>query len=557
MAPFEGLLALADLEIESIVARDGELVLQARTRQVSARCPGCGTLSQRVHSYYTRHPTDLPIGDRPTRLCLRARRFRCLNPQCPRSTFAEALPGFLKRYSRRSMRLVAALEAVAFALGGQAGSCLAHHLKMPCSGATLLRLIRRAVTPACAPPRVIGIDDWAKQRGQVYGTILVDLERRRTIDLLSDRRAETLIAWLRQHPGVQVVTRDRSPEYRRAVETVWPHCEQVADRWHLFKNLGDALERLVIRHRPSLKPPPPLASSSPVLPSVALEIPVLRLPDHIRYGAEVRHERYIQREQLYGQMQALHAAGLKPGAIGRQLGVARNTVRSYLARGGPPPELHRLPPRPKRIDPYLPHLAQRWQVGCRTASQLWREICALGFQGPRPLVARWVRERREQPAPTTPPRFRSGFQSGMDTPTSPASGASGLALPDSRTLAWLLMRSPQALTPDQQVHLERLRTVEHLCVSHELAQRFLQLVRTHAVADLEPWLQQAAHTRIREWRALVGGLCQDLAAVRAALTSAWSNSQTEGQVNNLKLLKRQMYGRAKLDLLRARMLRPP
>jgi transposase len=119
------------------------------------------------------------------------------------------------------------------------------------------------------------------------------------------------------------------------------------------------------------------------------------------------------------------------------------------------------------------------------------------------------------------------------------------------------MRSPQALTPDQQGHLEHLRTVEHLRVSHDLAQRFLRLVRTHAVAELEPWLQQAAHTQIREWRALVGGLRQDLPAVRAALTSAWSNGQTEGQVNKLKLLKRQMYGQAKLDLLRARMLNPP
>ena len=219
MTPSQELLALADLEIERVLEQDGGLEIQARTRRASAPCPGCGTLSRRIHSYYTRRPADLPVGDRPTRFRLQVKRFRCLNPRCAQATFAEHLPGFLERYSRRSVRLVAALEAVAFALGGQAGCHLTQHLKMPCSGDTLLRLIRRAGQPPSDPPRVIGVDDWAKHRGQVYGTILVDLERRRTIDLLGDRRVETLMEWLRQQPGVQVITRDGSPEYRQAVET--------------------------------------------------------------------------------------------------------------------------------------------------------------------------------------------------------------------------------------------------------------------------------------------------------------------------------------------------
>jgi transposase len=191
------MLGLSGLEIDSVDVQDEVLEIGAHMPQLSAACPACGQSSSRVHSYYTRHPADLPAGHQPIRFYLSVRRFRCTNPQCSRVTFVEQVPDFLARYSRRSRRLTTALEAVAYALGGQGGTRLAQRLQMPCSADTLLRLIRKAPSPHVDTPRVIGVDDWAKQRGQVYGTIIVDLERRRTIDLLRDRQAETLIAWLR------------------------------------------------------------------------------------------------------------------------------------------------------------------------------------------------------------------------------------------------------------------------------------------------------------------------------------------------------------------------
>ncbi len=432
----ETVLALTGIEIESMVTDDLGVEVQARTRQRSAACPQCGDTSHHVHSYYRRHPADLPIGGRPARLRLRLKRFRCANADCPRLTFAEPLPSFLAPRSRRSLRLAAALEAVAFAVGGQAGSRLALRLQMPCSGDTLLRMIRKAPAPPAAPPRVIGVDDWAKQRGQVYDTLIVDLERRRTIDLLEDRQAETLMAWLRQQPSVQVMARDRSAEYRKAAESALPQCQQVADRWHLVKNLGDTLERLVTRHRRTLAPARPVAPApQPPQPHLAA-IPKVRESDHLRYGAAARHERHQQREQLLRAMQELLAKDVTQAEIARQLGVAPHTVRSYLARGGPPAEVSPRPPRPKLIDPFVKHLTQRWHAGCRNASALWREITALGFHGARSRVARWVRERREQPAPTTAPRFRATFQ----TPTAERVSlavvtAAPSDLPDSRRLA--------------------------------------------------------------------------------------------------------------------------
>ena len=557
MTPYEIVLALTGIEIESIVTNDLVMEVHARTSQRSATCPDCGNASHHVHSYYCRRPTDLPIGGRPARLRLRVKRFRCAHADCPRLTFAEPLPGFLARYSRRSLRLAETLEAVAFALGGQAGSRLAQRLKMPCSADTLLRMIRKAPAPPAESARVIGVDDWAKQRGQVYGTLIVDLERRRTIDLLEDRQAETLMAWLRQQPGVQVMARDRSAEYRKAAEKVLPQCQQVADRWHLLKNLREILERLVARLRRTLEPTQPVAPApQPPQPPFSA-IPRVRDSDELRYGAAARHERHQHREQLFHNMQQLLATGMATTAIARQLQVAPNTVRAYLARGGPPAEVSARPPRPKLIDPFVTHLTQRWQAGARNASALWRELKALGFRGARSRVARWVRERREQPAATTPPRFRTAFQTSTAEPASAKTTTLPTTLPDSRSLVWLLMRSRQELTPDQSSQLERLRQVARLSHSYDLAQQFLAMVRTRAAAQLEPWLQEAMRTGMREWQALATGMRQDLDAIRAALTSPWSNGQTEGQVNKLKLYKRQMYGRAKLDLLRARMLRPP
>jgi transposase len=467
-------------------------------------------------------------------------------------------PDLLARYSRRSVRLVTVQRAVAYALGGQAGSRLAQTLKFPCSGDTLLRLIRQAPRRPIEPPRVIGVDDWALRRGQVYGTILVDLERHRTIDFLEDRQAQTLATWLCQNPSVQILARDRLLDYRRAATKALPGCQQVADRWHLLKNLGEALERLVTRHWLKLRSPQqrPLSATDPQ--AGITDIPPVRPPDHLRYGSDARHEKYLEREQLFGQMQRWQMAGLPPSDIAHQLGVARNTVRAYLARGGPPPEVSRRLARPKRIDPYVPHLVQRWQAGCRNASRLWREISALEFRGPRSLVARWVRQRRERPAANTPPRYRATFESGAVLESQNASSASSpIELPGSRALAWLLMRSPAQLTPVETTHLERLRSLHPVRIAHDLAQRFLHIIRMHSVDQLAAWLDQTTECGVRELRVFANGLPQDLAAVEAALTSPWSNGQTEGQVNKLKLLKRQMYGRAGLDLLRIRILQPP
>ncbi|HET9471897.1 MAG TPA: ISL3 family transposase, partial [Usitatibacter sp.] len=269
------------LRLDAIAPEDGTITLVLSTIQVAPRCPECGEPAMRVHSGYVRSPGDLPCGGVPLRLKLHARRLYCDTGHCSRRIFTERLPGVLKPSARRTLRLAEALEAVAYELGGTAGARLADRLGMSTSRDTLLRRLKEAAPADAVVPRVLGVDDWAKRKGQQYGTILVDLERRCVIDLLPDRRAETLAAWLKEHPGVEIIARDRGGAYAQGAREGAPNAVQVADRFHLLQNLADALGEVLAGEHAALQeaaePPPPatenaglpVASPAPPDPSVA------------------------------------------------------------------------------------------------------------------------------------------------------------------------------------------------------------------------------------------------------------------------------------------------
>lgn len=253
---------LPGFEVDEVQERDGVIEIQAHSTSEAVICPACGQRSQHVHSSYQRSPADLPISNWRVRLCLTVKRYRCRAATCPKAMFAEALPDLLARHAQRTDRLTLGLGAVAFAVGGQAGSRLVHKLNMPTSGDTLLRIIRATPLPASEEPSVLGVDDWAQRRGRVYGTILVDLERHRVVDLLDDRTAETLATWLKTHTLIRVAARDRSTEYTRGITLGAPQAQPVADRWHLLVNLRAAVQRLLDRLRPELQALAPAKESA-------------------------------------------------------------------------------------------------------------------------------------------------------------------------------------------------------------------------------------------------------------------------------------------------------
>lgn len=551
MAPIELPISLPGLAVDEVSECNGVIQIMAHSLRAEAHCPACRQRSSRIHSHYQRSPADLPVSDRRVRLRLTVRRFRCLTPGCQKATFAERLPELIVPHAQRTERLNTALSAVAFALGGQAGQRLAARLRMPVSGDTLLRIVRRTPEPAADCPRVIGVDDWAQRRGRVYGTILVDLERRRVTDLLSDRTAETLAEWLKAHTSVQTVARDRSGEYARGIALGAPKAVQVADRWHLLVNLRQAFERLLDRLRPELQ-----VLQTTKTPEKSSAIPVRRRRHRSWSEVQARDGRRARQLALHEKVHRLHRAGHNIRAIARRLHLSRTTVYRYLSMSRWPEPAARKR-RPSMLEPFVDYLTRRWHEGCRNAVQLWREIRARGYPGTRRQVTQWVYERRASPARTTPTKYVAP-QARSGKPLFTLDEAADQApLPVSRRLVWLFLRPPEQIEPTDLTLREQLLAHPRLAQAQGLAQDFQRLVRERRSRGLPGWLKACETSAIPELVNFATGLRQDYAAVKAALRSPWSNGQTEGHVHRLKLLKRQMYGRAHFDLLRLRCLHPP
>jgi transposase len=524
----------AGLVIDRLLPGPDRIVLLARPRSPEARCPSCDRSSARVHSAYLRRLADLPWQGRVVELRVRVRRFRCVRAECRRSIFAERLPQVATARARRTSRLCDAQRHIGLALGGEPGSRLAGRLAMPVSGDTLLRLVRATgAEPAVAPHvRVLGVDDWAWRRGQRYGTILCDLERRRVVDLLPDRSGETLAAWLRRHPGVTVVARDRAGAYADGIRTGAPDAVQVADRWHLLRNCTDALQQVLDRHHRLLREAGRRVAAGP---AEALPPPAPRPPTKVERG---QRERYAKRRDRFAESARLRREGLTLQAIAERLQTGRSTVRRWLRRGHAP--TWRKGRRAGIVDPHAEYLRRRLAEGCGNATQLWREIRARGFAGQAVVVRAYVARLKAAgpgaaPAATSALRARPPWRvpSARQTARLLTAEPADLAAPDRAFLAALADRSPE-------VH-----------AAGGAAKAFAALVKARDAEALEPWLAAA------EGGPLAGfaeGLRRDLSAVRAALALPWSTGPVEGQINRLKLLKRQMYGRAGLDLLRGRLL---
>jgi transposase len=524
----------AGLAVEQVVVNSDRVLVAVHARAATASCPLCRRRSRRVHSRYIRHLGDLPWQGRIGHLDLQIRRFRCSAPKCPRRIFAERLPEVALPRVRRTIRLAEAQRRIALHAGGEAGARLASRLAMPVSGDTLLRLIRVAPVPVVPSPRVIGIDDWAWRRGRRYGTIIVDLENEnRPIDLLRDRKAETVEAWLKAHPGIEIVARDRAGSYADGVRAGAPDAVQVADRWHLLRNLGDAVSGILDRHHRSIRA---AAKTATAITTTMMTVPVAPFTPRPPTRSEQRKlDRQAARQARFDEVAALHARGWSQSAISRSTGLDRSTIRTWLQAGRPPSWSK--PAYGSAVDIHADYLRQRWNEGCTNTVRLWREIRDRGYPGRPKSVQEWVRYK---------------LRRGDPMPAGQAPSASPWKAPSGRRAAWLVVADAGEIDDTARKFVDALLAgTPDIAPVIVLAREFRAMVREKQADKLDQWLMAAQATPLAGF---ASGLRRDLAAVRAGLSLPWSTGPVEGQISRLKTIKRTMCGRAGFDLLRHRVL---
>ena len=542
---------------DALLVGDDGLTIRVVAEETDVHCPVCGGPAARVHRRATRTLADLPWAGVTVRLQVRIRKVFGENPACPRRIFRERRAGIAAVAARRTDRQRAALRDLAVARGGAAGARMAARRGMRLSPDTRLRLIRAAPAAARPTPAGLGVDDGAIPTGLTSGTIRIDRERHRPVDVLPDRSRASLAAWLKAHPGVAVIARDRGGASAAGARDGAPDAVPVADRWRLGDTLADVWENVFRGKGAGLQAAATTLGeharvaaaerTGAAAPSSSASHEVSQgkrrhpRPERWRERAAVAAAAGVARRQATDdQAQTLPAKGASVAQSARTVGIARRTVSRSLREGPPQRKRHRVHGRQRVLAPDEPSLRKRWHEGCRMATVRWREIRAQGVASSLTTVQRFVAQlRREGPPLTARPR----------TALTTAHG------PPPRLVAALVLRRPERRTAEQRTYRHLLRAEDAaIATAVDLAEDFLVMRRRREGARLPDWLAAAEARGVDALPRFAGKLRVDQDAVQAGLTLRWSNGQTEGHVTKLKLIKRQGYGRAKVDVLRQRVL---
>lgn len=495
--------------------------------------------------------SDLPWAGIPVKVNLLVFRYYCRNENCGRKIFTERFSEQLKPYARRISRLTGHLNRIGCALGGNAGSKLACCMGMPVSSSTLLRIIYQIEDSVeISTPRILGVDDWAFRKGHNYGTILVDLEKGKPIDLLPDREAETLANWLKEHPGVEVISRDRASFYKDGATQGAPQAIQVADRWHVLKNVREMLKKVFEANRQAItqatkelleeqeKGEAPESTPKANYQGITAEgsssegLQPGGLPAETA-GSKQQAPVKTQRELDYERVKQLHAQQAKVSDIARKVNISRTTVYKYINADSFP----EASPKKCFLTPYLSYLCKRIEAGLKKV-ELYDEIVAQGYQGTYRNFCQTVSQYfpDHQPYATGPEPDHLK----MYTP---------------HQLSYQMIKSKDKHSGELKSLYKNLFEISpSIKKATELSWQFCQIVRHRKADEFDDWLAQMEDSGLIPLVNFATGVRKDYDAIKNACTLEWSNGQVEGQVNRLKNIKRQMYGRAGFKLLRKRIL---
>lgn len=553
-------LALGDgLIVEQVIEEAHQFIVQVRSTMPASCCPLCGGHSDFIHSQYQRRLADVPCAGRAVQLHLTVRRFSCHNASCARAIFTERLSYLAQPRAQMTKRLRETLCLLGFAVCAEKTARLAPQLGMKGSASTVLRLQRAAALVPPGPFTKIGLDDFAFRRGKTYGTIVVDLETHRVIEVLPDRTVETVAAWLAAHPEITVISRDRASDYATAATLGAPQAIQICDRWHLVKNLSEYVTTFLARmrvqiHQASQEQAPPREEDPEAeaqwlkreAEEQAQDARRLARRAHKTVQEQIRDTRKAERLDQYQQILTLKTQGLSSYDIAPRVGLSARTVRQWLADGVNTQPRRR---RPSPLDAYAPYLRKRWEEGEQRGVKLSQEIREKGYTGSERAVHRYVGRWRSPRTGTDDPRPRNHRPRKTAPPPGPFDEC------QAKQAVWLYMRIPEKLTATEKEQLAFLKGVHPaLEVAYDLVQAFLAMVHDRTGEKLDAWLGQVRASQIPELIRFGKGIERDKAPVQAALQLPYSNGVVEGHVHRLKLVKRQGYGRAAFPLLRKRVL---
>jgi transposase len=481
--------------IEGIGSEGDRVVIRAAVAAPTGQCPGCGSVSTRVHSRYQRTLADAAIAGRVVTVQLVVRRFFCPNRDCSATTFAEQVAGLTVKWSRRTSRLTSMLVAIGLAMAGRAGARLAGQLGLPAGRDTLIRLVRRLPDPPNSPVAILGVDDFAVRRGHRYGTVLVDLDTRRPIDLIDGRDGDTLAAWLRARPLPQIICRDRAGGYAEGARQGAPAALQVADRFHLWQNLGQAVEKDLSAIRRDLAAS--LASEAATEPSGRAPAVV----DHreLKVVRRFRHQ--------HAAVHRLLKQGLSKSAIGRELGLHPATVGKFADAETVDPLIAKNQQRSSILDGYHEHLHRRWNDGIRNGAQLTREIAELGYPGTEQQVQRYLRRFRT----------RTGHMP-VPAPRPPAV----------RDMTRWIMTDPANLATDDTTRLHQLgkRSKDLRRLANHVEDFAVMMTRLEG-HRLEKWINTVENDSLTAIASFGRNLRRDIDAVRNGLTLPYSSGRSK------------------------------
>ena len=534
------------------VISDNLILLSALLKAKTAKCTCCGKRSKSIHSSYMRKLTDLSVTGRAVKIILKVRKFRCRNSNCSQIVFSEQHLPLTQKYSRLTGRTFHYLQRLLIEVSSRKGEYISDLFSVKQSSSTCLRIVKSIEMPDYQELTTIGIDDWAYRKGKSYGTIIVNALNHRPVELLKSRDKEEVADWLKEHNSILYVTRDRSSSYSNAIKSGASKASQIADRFHLIKNLGDhiaheirieykAIKKSWLAHRKSLYQ---IKENNNSLSSGDYED--RSDSQYKKHTNSVSH----RKQELFNRVQEFKKNNYSQRAIAKALNINRNTVRYYF-------EMEELLPRAtiyyNNYGDFMDLIKECCNQGLNVRT-IFVSIKERGFKGNQTSFYQWFNRHF--------PEYQSKKRLPVALNSSPivyeATRFSGMS---PNRLAIHLTNSEWGVSKKTGEYSKSHILAEEIINSSMLLKRmrevyntFREVLNSKDELRLDQWLEKYKSTKIRRIISFINGINLDLKAVKNAIKYPWSNGVVEGHVNRLKNKKREMYGRAGFELLRRKVV---